>query len=114
MPMTKITVNGYRGDNAGFTLNVLRGGTPADLTGAVVRSEIRAEPDATLLTEWGIVVTGNKLAFNLLPKETEELPAKARFDVEIDWSGGERTSVQTVAIGVLNMPLDITLPLSVA
>lgn len=107
---TRISVLGYRGDNAGFALTVLRGGAPVDFSGALVRAEIRTAPDAELITEWGIVVTGNQLAFNLLPKETEQLPEKSRFDVEVDWSGGERTSVETIAVGVINMPLDITLP----
>jgi hypothetical protein len=110
MPITKITVNGRRGDNAGFSLTATRGGQPADFTDTVVRSELRSAPDDQLLGEWGVVVEGSRLTFHLLPKETEQLPAQAKFDVEVDWSGGQRTSVQTIAIGVLNTPLDITLP----
>lgn len=113
MAMAKITVNGYRGDNAGFALTVLQGGAPVDFSGAEVRSELRTEPDSTLLTEWDITVTGNELAFSLLPKETEQLPTTARFDVEVDWSGGDRTQVQTIAVGVVTMPEDITLPQTV-
>lgn len=109
MAMAKITVNGYRGDNAGFALAVLQGGVPVDFSGAEVRSELRTEPDGTLLTEWDVVITGNQLAFSLLPKETEQLPTSARFDVEVDWDG-DRSRVQTIAVGVITCPEDITKP----
>jgi len=112
MAMAKITVNGYRGDNAGFSVTVLQGGQPADFSNAVVRSELRSEPDGALLGEWGVTVNGNQLSFALLPKETEQLPTTSRFDIEVDWSG-DRTQVQTIAVGVLTCPEDITLPATV-
>lgn len=113
MAKTRIVVNGYRGDSAGFALEVLRGGQPVDFSEAIVRAEIRTQPDGELLGEWGVSIEGSRLAFSLLPKETELLPATARFDVEVDWAG-DRTQVETVAIGVLNTPADVTLAPAVA
>lgn len=108
----KTSMQVYRGDSVGVLVRVWEDvdkTQPADLSGAVVRSQIRTEPNASaVVAEFDVEVVDNAITLYLLPKQSQELEPQGVFDVQVDWSGGAETDVQTILVGAISCSPDTT------
>jgi hypothetical protein len=106
----------YRGDTARWQVRIFQpGGTlPLDLTGVIVKAEIRQNSGTTPITPVVCVVTlPNTIDCSLAPAATQALPASAKWDLQLTYPSGD---VQTVVKGSVSVTGDVTdsLPVSVA
>jgi hypothetical protein len=81
-------------------------GTPSDLTDYLVRAQVRATPNATLvLATWTPTIVGNTIHLLLLGSESRALPLQTVWDVEITSPAGV---VTTLAAGSISMKAQVT------
>jgi len=103
-----ITVNLllYAGDDLGFALLVFDpDGSDADLSGATVRAQIRANPAAANVAgEVLCAVEGNAVQLHLLGTVTQDLPSSAVWDCELTRDG----LVTTLVAGTVRTTADVT------
>lgn len=85
----------YQGDDFALTITVRNpDGTDADLTGAIVRSQIRVNPgDATVAGQFTVGVTGNMITLTLPGPTSATLPNQCVWDCEMTVSGRTTTLV---------------------
>ena len=107
----KYAIEQWRGDTCSVLFRLWRdsGGTPVDLTGAVVTAQVRetAESADPASAEFDVSVTGNEVTLTLTPEQTRALPASGVYDLQVDWLA-DGTQIQTVAAGKITTSHDVT------
>jgi hypothetical protein len=114
MPVpTKFDVTHYRGDTLALAVTLWDDDThtvPSDLSAAKIAAEVRTAPSAPdVVTSFAVSVVGNVVTLTLDAEQSQELPPKCSYDVEVDWTG-DRSRVQTVVQGALTITADVTRP----
>jgi len=97
----------YRGDTVRMRLTLTNSdGTPTDLTGALVESEIRDRPAGTLITPMTCTITlPNIIDLFLAAEASHDLPQKGVWDVQIEFPTGD---VMTPLAGPVTITADVT------
>lgn len=105
----KFPLNLYRGDTYRYQFRLWKDNaqtTPADLTGASARSEIRDRPGGTLIAMFVCnVVTPNIVDIVLNAADCAKLPSNAVWDLQLTYASGD---VATVVTGPVNVTPDVT------
>ena len=79
----------YRGDDAFVDIVVSNDdGSPTDLTGAMVRAQVRKSVAATTATSWDTTIDGDTIHLHLDSTVSESLPTAGVWDVELTDRGG--------------------------
>jgi hypothetical protein len=96
----------YRGDDFALVVEVTDAeGDPADLTGAVVRAQIRTAPDAGQVEgEFSPAVEDNLVVLHLLGSVSAGLPPSSVYDAEVEIEG----AVTTLVAGTIALTPDVT------
>lgn len=101
----------YRGDTFTAAVHVWDDDAqtiPSDFTDSAVAAQIRASTSAaTIIAAFDLTVAGNTITLRLPPDKAELLPARAVYDVEVDWQG-DGVNVQTVIRGAFTAEPDVT------
>jgi hypothetical protein len=96
----------YAGDDFAVSLTLTdSGGSPIDLTGAVVIAQIRPRPGAPIAATFTSSITGNRIDLSLLGTATQSLSGAFAWDCQVTYGDG---TVSTVAAGTVKIVSDIS------
>ena len=101
-------LNVYRGDTGRWAFLLWQDAAktvPVDLTGAVAAAQIRDRPAGTTLANTACTITGNRIDVLLAPANSQALPSRAVWDLQVTASGGD---VTTILAGRVCCTVDVT------
>jgi hypothetical protein len=96
----------YAGDSFTLRIDVTDGaGDPADLSGAVIRAQIRTTPESTNIAgQFTPTIQGSAILLDLTSEVSTRLPARTVWDV--DMTRGDR--VITLAAGTITLTPEVS------
>jgi len=99
----------YRGDSYRWQFKLWLDAAktqPADLADVTPKAQIRSKPAGTLLADLDCVVTlPNIIDASLDHTESQELPSKGSWDLQLTYTGGD---VRTILAGPVTVTPDVT------
>jgi hypothetical protein len=112
MPVPQVyNVSHYRGDTLTITVRLwddVDKTDPSILTTALITAQARASATKPeVLAEFTTSKSGNTITLVLSAAQTQTLPAKVVYDVQLDWNA-DQTRVETVLQGTITFPPDVT------
>lgn len=110
-PQCTIPVSHYRGDSATLAVSVWQDADhtiPADLSAATVSAMFKlAATDPVEVAHFDVTVTDNVVTLYVSPTVSRDLPAKAVWDMQIDWFSDD-AQVSTPVVGTWTETQDVT------
>jgi hypothetical protein len=98
----------YQGDHYRLGVRILTGGVAMDLSGSTLRAQVRERTDGPVLAEFDVAMdplVSNRAILTLTPDQTEVLPNKCVWDLQLTDAGG---MVRTLVRGPARVGLEVT------
>lgn len=104
----KYDLNVYRGDSCSWRFTVWQDAAatvPLDLTGVTPAAEVRNGPGGTIYVALPLTITSNHVDVVLSAQNSQKLPAKGVWDLQLTFPNGD---VRTIVGGAVTVTADVT------